>query len=460
MSDCTWIWHPDPDSPGPSAAQRAFMEDTWHRDLSFLGGFGSGKTHAAAQKCASLSAFNEGTTIGAIGQSLPNARQDLVPAIELVLGANNVEYELNKSELTFNIRWPWQGRIKVATAAVPETLQGPNWSAFVGNEPGLWELKAYRMACSRVRVRWTSTGRRCINQRCLCGTPEGFNWLYDETVKKYPKCMFPAGQGTRRVIFTSTLDAEWLPDWYVDDLRDRYPSDLLDEKVHGIFTLVGGNRVYSTFKRKLHVIDDLDFVEGVPLILCLDFNISPAMAVIHQRIPNPNGKPVTHAVDEIALARGYTGDVIQAFCDRHAEKAKAWGLEIIGDSSGKHASAAGPACFDVAYQKLRENGVTQWRDRTPSSNPFVKERWDVVNGVIEKGRYFVSPRCARLIGDREQIQTEEDGTFNKRKMEAKGLTHFADADDYDLYDFYQRPKATNVKASGGKRESAFEGATL
>jgi hypothetical protein len=54
-----------------------------------------------------------------------------------------------------------------------------------------------------------------INQTDVVGTPEGFKWLYDFFIKK---CDHKA------VIKAKTYDNPFLPDGYVDTLKETYTT--------------------------------------------------------------------------------------------------------------------------------------------------------------------------------------------------------------------------------------------
>ena len=75
-------------------AQREFLADEEHRILSYIGGFGSGKSFALAAKLIFLGLRNPGQTLMAAEPTFPMVRQVLVPAIDTALdtGALTIHY--------------------------------------------------------------------------------------------------------------------------------------------------------------------------------------------------------------------------------------------------------------------------------------------------------------------------------------------------------------------------------
>ena len=63
-------------------AQKEFLEDETHRMLSYIGGFGSGKSWALAAKLIFLGLRNPGTTMMACEPTFVMVRQVLMPALD------------------------------------------------------------------------------------------------------------------------------------------------------------------------------------------------------------------------------------------------------------------------------------------------------------------------------------------------------------------------------------------
>lgn len=422
MSEVSLRWHSLPDAR-PSAAQAGFVGNLSHLNIGLFGGYGSGKTHAAAYKACLLSALNAGLTIGVVGPDFAALFEDIIPAISMILESSGVDHVIREDYKKLDILVPkWSGRLKLASANKPRMMKGPNWAAGVGNEPGLWPEEAWLNMSARIR-----DPRARVKQKALAGTPEGFNWLYRHTVKKHPSAHL--GTDPRwRIWFADTEDATWLGDEYVADLKDKYTDDLIDEKIHGRFVNVGAGRAYSAFDRMKHV-RGVEFNPEAPLWLCLDFNVAPAIAVVQQHVPHPSLGWVVHALDEVFVSRGAVSDVIREFLRRWKPRITQT-LNVVGDATGTAKHATGLACYDEVWRVLREHEI-EWANCTPASNPPVSDRLAIFNGAIERGRYLVSPACEELIEDLEQVQYKP-GTRDLDKSDPR-RTHLTDAVGYDLH---------------------------
>lgn len=418
-------WHEIP-SARPSVEQLGFVTDLSHRNIGMFGGYGSGKTHAAAYKALVLSSINVGCTGGLVGPDFPALFEDLIPAVEMICDASGIEHVLRADYKKLDILIPaWNGRLKLASADKPKMMRGPNWAFAVGNEPGLWSLEAWRSFSSRVRE-----PAAAFQQIALAGTPEGFNWLYEETVEKHPNA--PLGLDPDwRIWFADTEHATWLDPAYVADLKAKYPSDLVDEKIHGRFVNVGASSAYSAFNRAKHVVRKA-FDPNLPLSLCLDFNIAPAIAVVHQAVPHPELGKVIYALDEVMIPRGAVQEVIREFLRRWQPVLRGR-VDVIGDATGASKHATGLSCYEEVFRVLKTAAV-EWSNRTPAANPPVSDRVAIVNGALERGRYFVDPKCEHLIKDLEQVRYKP-GTRELDKSNPL-RTHLSDAAGYDLYSHF------------------------
>ena len=433
------VWHVIPGAR-PSAVQAAVMANLTHPDVYMLGGYGCGKTHCCAHKGLQLLGINPGLTIGAVAQTYVAARKDLVPAFKDILGwcywqkgearipfKKGRDWNYNETNHTFGIKH--LGKIQIVSAEDPDRLKGETWAAAVGNEPGLWPEMSYLNLLARTR-----DPRARFIQRCYFGTPEGFNWLHEHSVARHPKAQF-GGDPKVRVYFSDTHDAVWLPSSYVESLEDVYDDDLIEEKVRGRFVHVGSGACFAKFNRNTHVVQQA-YSPNVRLVLCLDFNIAPGIAIVAQELPHPDGRQMcVHALSEITLKRGTTADVIQEFCRQYPAKDYGGELVICGDATGKAQHATGAICYDEVYRVLREHGW-DYADQTPTVNPPISDRVAISNRGFEKGLVTVSPACVLLIKDLEQVVWLE-GTRTIDKSN-KALTHHSDAFTYELHERLSR----------------------
>lgn len=454
-----WRWSLDEmgePTGAPSDAQCEFFLDFHHRLLAMVGGYGSGKTHALGHKAVALSMINPGLTIGAVAPSYPAAKQDLIPAIIYALDINGVDFRFNRSELKIDLI-DWPGQIKIATADKPDTLKGPNWAAAVGNEPGIWSHESYLNLLSRVRHPLSN-----VRQVALAGTPEEFNWLYEETIGKYPDA--PLGTNVKcRVIFTSTRSATWLAPDYLESLLETYSDELIESKVEGQFVPERSGRVYSTFDRTVNVIRH-DYDQYNDVYLTCDFNARVMCWCVFQRYHWGDV-----CIDEIHRARPRPGEsatqsAARDFCAKYGDHRRA--VFVYGDYYGDSArSNAAQTDYDIIAEILRKqfpNRVYMRHKPTssPGGNPPVVSRVNTVNGRLRnakgESRLFIDPRCTFTVKDFERVCWTANGKRDIDKSTDVNLTHHSDAVGYLMWALY----GTAQKAAYSSGSANYEQSSM
>jgi hypothetical protein len=146
-----------------------------------------------------------------------------------------------------------------------------------------------------------------------------------------------------------------------------------------------------------------------------------------------------YALDEIVVAqRSHTPEVVQEFIARFRAlgiKANP-GVIIVGDASGKSqkTSSAGETDYTIITEALTAAGIT-WSNRTPDSNPPVKDR---VNQVCAKLRsadgqahLWFNPKCKETIQDMRRVAWKVGATAVIDKSDPK-RTHASDALGYPI----------------------------
>ncbi len=186
----------------------------------FTGGYGSGKTYGLCMKALLLSQQNAPGVVGLICPNVPMMKRDVIPTLKSeILDRHGIAYQHHKTEHWFHFP-AWDGHIQFASADKPNSLKGPNWAAVGFNEPGIMKHEAYLVGISRARLPNASN-----NQVFLAGTPEGFNWLYDEFIAEEKQ--------DHEVICASTAENVFLPEFYVKRLKRNYDERLSRMYVNG-----------------------------------------------------------------------------------------------------------------------------------------------------------------------------------------------------------------------------------
>lgn len=436
----------------PSPQQAEFIRDRQHWLKFLIGGYGIGKTHALGYHAVLGLFVNRGTTGGAIGETWEKVRQDLLPAVQSILDWSGVEYKHHKTEHWIHVP-AWRSTVQFMSAEEPDRIKGQNWAWAVGNEPGLWREDAFLNTIARLRVpcAWKFFA--------LGGTPEGFNWLYRHAIKEPGQEVFTGRHPEVRVWNADTRDSFWLDQSYAQRIIDRYPPDLVDEKIKGMFTHVGVGAIYPHFSDAN--IQPVTRDRALRLVLMLDFNIAPAVALLGQHRPHPRLGIVVEVLREVWMRRGTTADVISEVCrvvaDEDLIDKHDCVLEVIGDQTGESTHATGAVCYDEVFRVLHEHGIG-WENRTPRKNPPRKDRYAIVNGALYHGRLVIHPGCERLGEDFREV-TYKEGTLLPDAGPLGDKTHLSDACGYDVFSVFgvnNEILPPDVVTPGGKTRVQME----
>ena len=94
---------------------------------------------------------------------------------------------------------------------------------------------------------------------------------------------------------------------------------------------------------------------------------------------------------------------------------------IIPDSTGRNRSTTGRSNFDI----LKNHGF----DVVYNRNPFVIDRVNNLNRLLDKGRIIIHPNCRKLINDLEKVSWRE-GKNELNQTTDRLLTHISDCLGY------------------------------
>ena len=370
-----------------SDSQYDFMYSEESRVL-FCGGVGSGKTFTGALWAVMMS------------QKYPNCR-GLITA--------NTHSQLQKATLaemfsicdTLGIKYRYlvnQNRVFIGKAEIlcytmekPENLAGPTVGWAWLDEAAFYKPMAFDKASARVR----DTKGPC--QIKITTTPNGFNWLYEYFVEK------PADY--KKVVYSSTMDnSPNLPPEYVQQLRDQYDTKMSIQELDGQFINLNSGQVYYGFDRNKHV-KQINLMDKDLLMVGLDFNVHPLCGVFVAR----RGEMI-YIVDELYLENSNTFEAAKEILRRYPNRY----MQVIADETGNRRRTSSN---QTDHEIIRRAGLELPKFR----NPMVKDRYNNINRLFDKGYIKIHPRCTRLIKDLEQLTYDNDDDM---------LSHISDALGY------------------------------
>jgi phage terminase large subunit len=391
--------------------QQKFCEDTEHRKLALVCGFGAGKTYALVSKSFLLAAMNVGHISAVFEPTAPMLRDILMRTMNDLLEEWQIPYTFRASPLPeYQLQFK-EGihTILLRTILTYQRLRGQNLCAVGFDEADTVNKRDAEQAMNMALARLRSGN---IQQFYATTTPEGHSWAF-ETFEKNAK-------EDTRLIKAKTSDNPYLPEGFIDSLLENYPPQLIQAYLNGNFTNLTTGAVYSRFDRNKHVKQkfSFDYLHEI-LKVGIDFNVMNCNAVIGVQVGDE-----LYIIDEISKQKD-TDALAQELKRRYPSNK----ILIYPDASGSARSTINASKTDIAI--LESYGFTSMALK---SNPPIKDRCASVQAMLEnsKGRVrlAVHARCRKLIECLE-LQSYDERTGDPDKQ--NGYDHMNDALGYLIY---------------------------
>jgi len=261
-----------------------------------------------------------------------------------------------------------------------------------------------------------AVGRMRGSDECeifIVSSPEGYHYCHKIFVED-------AGPD-RFIVHGKTTDNKYLPDSYLELMRNTYDERLLKAYMNGEFTNLQQGSTYYGFNREQHT-GQVSYNPNLPIRISMDWNCDPLCAVIWQKYTQaPNIK----VVKEISLHHRGEGDLMtQRMCDTIKELYPRNIYIAYPDATGtaRHSSAQ-YSDIDI----VRKNNI---KVNVAHINPRVVNRVNAMNKQFSKNNILIDRSCKELISDLEKV-TNKQGTREIDKSN-KNLTHLTDALGYGV----------------------------
>ncbi|HBY60819.1 MAG TPA: hypothetical protein DEH78_13435 [Solibacterales bacterium] len=401
-------------SPLPS--QRLF-HSSQARFKGFSGPVGSGKSQALCQEAIRLSYVNAGR-LGVIGAPTYAMLRDATQTTLLeILNANGLPYELNKAEKVIRML-DTGSRILLRSLDAYERLRGTNLAWFAVDELTYCEEEAWQRLEARLRdpkaswlagvAAWTPKGRDWVYRRFMAERVEGYSAIIAKPFEN-----------------RYLLDA--VPDFY-ERLKRSYDQQFYEQEVLGEYVKLQDGQVYHAFDRAGNLRSNV-VAAAEPLLWAMDFNVEPMCSVVVQLCGDE-----IRVLDEIVLSRASTRDACEEFSRRYPWHGR--GVTVYGDASGSRRQTAGGTDYDIVREHFGRQLAMPLQLRVPRSNPAVRERIALVNGMLKSAagrrRLIIDPRCRELVKDLEEVSYKDrSGDIDKTKDPRR--THLSDALGYLIW---------------------------
>jgi hypothetical protein len=248
----------------------------------------------------------------------------------------------------------------------------------------VWQTSKEAMDLVTARTRDT----RMTNQRLFTTTlDDPASWMHERFVESF-------NADFDEVIYATSYDNPFLPGDYVEELKSTYSKQMFQRMCMAEWVYLEGLNIYYAFGNH-NITEHAEFDPALPILWAWDFNIGQGKPMssclcqikkgTHYHITKIGRKPIEivrpelHVFDEIIIDTADTGQAVQEFKSRDWMKQQRQ-VYIYGDSSGKARDTRGNRSD---YQIIYDEGFEQ--QRVPSSNPPVRERHNILNGLCQSG---------------------------------------------------------------------------
>lgn len=398
---------------------------------AFVGGYGSGKTHAAIVRLLRLKFDYPKLNVAYYLPTYDLITQIAFPRIAEFLEERNIPYYINKADKVINIVGASQ--IILRTMDQPERIVGYEVADSIADELDTLKIDkagdVWRKIVARNRQKKKDGKPNTIG---VATTPEGFRFVYENWKRKPFK-------GSELIKASTYSNIKNLPENYIEQLQATFPDSMLGAYLEGDFVNLTQGSVYNEFDRELNCTYS-EIKPEEPLHIGLDFNVGQMAAAVHVM---RQGDP--YALDEFTMLLD-TPAMIAAIKKKFVDIPNPHKIFVYPDASGKSRKSVNASESDIAL--LREAKFTVLAN---SKNPFVRDRIAAVNKMIHKDgqrRYRINPdKCPHLVEGLEKQAYDKYGEPDK----TSGLDHIIDGAGYFIsYTFpVQRGKTfkTNLKGT-------------
>lgn len=368
----------------------------------FVGGYGSGKSHAAICRLIAKKLKYQAQNVA---YYLPT--YDLIstigfPRFSEMLAYMQIPHTLNKSDKTITIG---KGQIIFRTMDNPERIIGYEVADSCIDELDTLPTEKARNVWNKIIARNRQKKRDgSPNTIGVATTPEGFRFVHEMWVKN-PK------EGYQVIRASTESNSRNLPAGYIDSLKAIYPEQLLSAYLEGHFVNLTSGTVYRDFDRyRCNSAETIK--EKEPLFIGQDFNVGEMASVVF--VQRPDGH---HAVSELVGVYD-TPELVRVLKERY----EGHKLFLYPDASGGSRKTVDASLSDITL--LQQAGFSI---RANKSNPAVKDRINSVNIAFSKSLMWVnSTNCPHVAASLEQQAYGKNGEPDK----ASGHDHLNDAFGY------------------------------
>lgn len=375
---------------------------------AFVGGYGSGKSAAGIARAMSLKAHFPKQSLAYYLPTYPLVEDIAFRRFPELCERKGWDFKLTRGNSP-GISFPGAGSIFFRTMDNPDRIVGYEVAHSILDEIDTLPTDKAKTVWNRVIAR----NRERLpddfpNTVGVVTTPEGFRFVWEmwEKIKRPGYVLFRAK--------TEDNSAN-LPPGYIENLRNTYPSNLLQAYLDGEFVNLSSGSVYPSFDRRNRNRTNELIQQDEILHIGMDFNVGKMSAIVHVI---RNGEP--RALDEVTGVLD-TPKMLEELGRRYPRTMHPTRL-VYPDASGRARKSNNASESDLSLIRGAQFYVC-----VNNSNPAVKDRVLSMNKNFESGAYKVNiDKCPIYTESLEKQPYDKNGEPDK----AGGLDHTNDAGGY------------------------------
>lgn len=383
-----------------------------HPHPAIIGGLGSGKTKAGSSRLIFKMLAEPGINTAYYMPTYDLLKLRAIPYIEEDLTLLGLNYKTNKSD--YIIKIIGYGDLILRSYDRPERMVSYEVAHSVLDElDTISKEKAslvWRKASERNR-------QKCIGPNTMGNvtTPDqgfsGFTYMKWEKMK----------QDGYVSIKAPTYTNPYLPDGYIQQIRDNYDPILAEMYIEGEYVSLSRNKIYHFFDREKHHSDRALSDKDTVIYVSIDFNIGGCCATVWVIDDN---KPF--AVDEFTShdTRDFINNLTKYNSLPDNKKRK---ITVFPDSSG------GSDSTNATQSDLELINQADYITDNPKANPAVKDRINAYNGLFSHDKIGINTNtCKQLTEALESQGYDKNGKPEKFK-EHPSIDDWTDSSGYFIH---------------------------
>jgi hypothetical protein len=414
----------------PTPSQKDLFGDKKTKTLMLSGGLGSGKSYVMVMKALQLSYANKDHGGGGVlAPSYADFKRDLLPLFESICEENKIPYRFHKTDKTF--KFPWSRHPIYVFSGDTGAIAGPNLSWCTVNEFSIIHPTRINEMLRRVRVKGSP-----VMQRVLVGTPEDKFGYLEDFIDAQEKIEIKS-PGSWRIIYSDTSDNP-----HVDPDYRKFLENMLDEQALKVFASgqiirIGGDYFYYAFNQSVNVDERCQYMKNQTIYVAMDFNVGKMCTSFAHKA----GREIQF-FDELKLTgNSDTPQMGVAIINRYGRVDREYKDEdewmMVPEWERREKLEHILVTCDASGNNRKTSGVTDvmilermgFSVRFRRSNPRLRDRQLLMNGLLSKGNIKIHPNCREIIKDFKNVQQNKKD-YTKVKDKDHNLTHFSDGADY------------------------------